>query len=190
MAYDATSGFHDIKPLPEFSPTPLWILILGSIILTAIALYLAQKLYKKLRKIPEINISPEEKLEQGLEQLKRLKGKKEISVRELSSRLSLLEREYLEEKLAFNAPDMTYEELRVALNKVLLGKAGFSEERKEEIKQLVGETLKKFDAITYSNQSEGIELGNSLFDEIFSSLSVLPELFFKQEPLKQEEENQ
>ena len=39
--YDATTGFRDIKPPPQFSPLPLQSLLLGALLLTVLALAIA-----------------------------------------------------------------------------------------------------------------------------------------------------
>ncbi len=110
--HDASSGFHDIKPLPLFSPFPIWLVIfvvIGSLLLALLYYYLKKR---KLNK--QENLSPltaEQEALAALEELERKAKKREITLRELSTSLSLLYRRFLERSFSFHATDQTIKEI-------------------------------------------------------------------------------
>ena len=134
VAHDAAEGFHDLKPLPEFSPLPetaLWTLLL-----LAAAAALGYLLYKKIKRGPKPPpapppIPPDEAALAEIDALEGLRRKNALDVRELCARLSALARRYLEQMLEIPAAEQTTAEVLKALPPAL--KATFSAVSQERL---------------------------------------------------------
>lgn len=119
-APDASTGFHDIKPLPEFNPiSTLWFLPLA--VLLAYALY---RWWKKKADAPRVrpSIPQRDPLEVALERLSRLEQQISagaISVREFAVSLSLILRTCWQNVLHFEATEQTVGEVAMSLPSAL-----------------------------------------------------------------------
>lgn len=114
--HDAKTGFHDIKPLPEFHPSALpsiltW-LVLALLFATLCYLILRKKPKKLAAKVEKI-LSPEEKAYAALRELRSDLEKTGINVRDFSNSISEIVRGYLEETFHFPAQELTPKEIEI-----------------------------------------------------------------------------
>lgn len=105
------SVFHDIKPLPKFSPLPLWPFLLLATIAIALFLYWVKRRKQSTVIVAEKRVSPEERARQALKTLAGRREGGECAVRELGTELSLLLREFVEAVCHFPAAELTVKEL-------------------------------------------------------------------------------
>lgn len=113
--YDAQSGFHDIKPLPLFSPFPFSALFIAlAILLAAIGLYLFSRYRRRQTCFPQVSI--EAPLPQALKAIAALQNAKiseEVHLRHFALELSFILRRYIERVFHFPALESTSHELSV-----------------------------------------------------------------------------
>jgi hypothetical protein len=159
MTHDATTGFNDIKALPEFAP-PSYFQIVLSIAFGVILLLIVVKAYSKLRrqmkKTEEKTSSKEVAISHIGSLLEQLKAEK-ISIREYSSEVSLAFRGFLEEQLGLPATDLTSKEIASSLLPALLENS--PEAETEQLKMLKTRTtkiLQSFEGITFKRHNEAI----------------------------------
>ncbi|MCB0359287.1 MAG: hypothetical protein KDD44_06615 [Bdellovibrionales bacterium] len=111
LLLDASSGFHDIKPVPEFSPFPTEVvLIIAAIVLAALALaYLYHRQFRKTgTSLSEPAISPFASAIDSLRALaKTLRSNDAAAISEIASQSSLALRTYLEQVFAIPAAERT-----------------------------------------------------------------------------------
>ncbi len=113
MAHDASTGFHDIKPLPEFNPFPLFP-VLGALIAIALLVLLARYFKKRKQKQfepPSKVLAPEAIALGEIARLTELSTNGEIELRFLAVTLSLVIRAYLEAVFKIPATDQTTREV-------------------------------------------------------------------------------
>jgi len=145
MKHDATTGFQDIKALPDFIEVSLWS-YLPWVIATIFCALLLFQIIKKIRaktKTQESNIylDSQKNLERLLKQLR----EEEISLKVFSSESSLILRNVIEVFYSFPAKDLTNKEIKSKLSQTSVSS------------KLLGET---------------IELLSSLEETVFSKKSV------------------
>jgi len=109
--HDATSGFHDIKPLPEFSPFPVLAAAIAAALLALLLLWLWWRRRPKKLPPPPPALTPIETARRDLQQLELLVRDHRITLRDFASRLSLIIRVYLEQTLHFSAAEQTVQEV-------------------------------------------------------------------------------
>jgi len=156
-AHDASTGFHDIKALPEFSYVlPLWVWFL-LVLVVALAGFFYYKLKhpKAQVEIAPPPLPPVEIATRQLRELERRRISGEIQLREFSTSLSVVLRSYLESVLHFSATDQTNREvvqhLIVVIKKCL---PTLSKEKRSEITSANEEILRVCELLTFSNDSE------------------------------------
>lgn len=113
MTHDASTGFHDIKPLPEFHPFPFLFIstIVAVILIATLLFFLWKRRSKKVSLPPPPPPAPEKVALDELRRLEQLREHHEIELRVLASNLSLTLRKYLEAALLFQASDQTLSEV-------------------------------------------------------------------------------
>lgn len=148
---DARSGFHDIKPLPEFTPIP-WAPLLAGLAFLSI-LYLLWKTWKSRKNRPTAPQPPEPAIVRCSRTLKMLLQRKSVSpedTRSLAAGLSSAVRSYLEERLCFPALEQTSFELRHSLpNQLSQALPTVSKESLSETTQSLVAILKTCEQITF-----------------------------------------
>ncbi len=117
--HDAGTGFHDIKALPEFTPFPWTSALLGLAALCILLLILLRRRAPAQTPKPAPPLSPLDSALGELRQLALLRRDQRISLREFSSRCSLVYRGYLEDCFQFPARDRTSAETVAELPLVL-----------------------------------------------------------------------
>lgn len=178
---DSKEIFHDIKPLPEFHPLPLgW--ILGFLILLLLYLLYRQRkksLTNKLKLQIPTGLNPKDLALEQLKLLNEMRLKKELPLRELSSRISLVQRTYLEKVLNFNACEQTVYELTFLLAKMLIKKLPQTPiEVLEKISDQLQRNLRLLDSISFGNKTADIYTFDSseLIAVLESSKEVILEI--------------
>lgn len=156
--HDAQSGFHDIKPLPEFSPFPvivLWLFCVLVAIGVAIVLWMRRN-KEQGSSTPSAPPIPDD--QQALADLQELEMKytaQKIALRELGSSSSLVLRTYLARSLQFPATELTNREVKLQLPMALERKLPVaSDSQKLEIERSVERLLKFFERITFAAGAE------------------------------------
>lgn len=135
--HDATTGFHDIKPLPAFHPLP-WETLLTLLAALLIAAALAVLYRRRRRRQPVAAIvSP---LESALGTFDRIQ-RSSADVRTLATEVSFAVRRFLEDELRFPATDETVQEVASRLPAALISRSGGKRERIEHLSTGVLETL-------------------------------------------------
>ncbi|MCC6933062.1 MAG: hypothetical protein IT292_07390 [Deltaproteobacteria bacterium] len=112
--HDARSGFHDITAIPDFFPSLLtWSSFLALLIIFALALliFIIARKKKQLPIQPERKLSPLELAYQQMDILFKQWQAQTISLRALSSELSLLVRSFIDQVWNFPADDRTAKEI-------------------------------------------------------------------------------
>ena len=155
---DAAEGFHDIKPLPEFTPFPatfFW--SLAVLLIVAALVYWAYR--RQFKQSSTIAVAPPVPADisaiSELEALEALRQSKAISVRELCARISLSLRKYLEATLKFPASEQTTSEVLKALQPAL--KKDFPttpQERLAENYRTIRSLLKFCERVAFEKASE------------------------------------
>ena len=120
--YDPSTGFHDIKPAPEFAAPPMmqpWLFALFALIIAG-AVYLRLRGRFGSKSIKSIEISPLKRFDLELNGIEERQAAHSIEIREFAGRLSLALRSYLEAQLSsgktpFPAVDCTVPEVLTAL---------------------------------------------------------------------------
>jgi len=116
--HDAKTGFHDIKPIPQFFPAPPPILELALVLLGLLLLvFLLKKFIKKKEPFKEF-IPPARRAEASLREQRKLlqKNKNNLeALREISSNCSVIIRLYLEESFSIPASKKSIFELEETL---------------------------------------------------------------------------
>lgn len=117
MTHDASTGFHDIKPLPDFHPFPYLLVstIVATILIATVLFFLWKRRNKKVSLPSPPPPAPETIAFNELRRLEQLREHHEIELRVLASNLSLTLRQYLEAALLFQASDQTLSEVLVNL---------------------------------------------------------------------------
>ena len=113
MAGEATEVFHDLKPLPDFIPIPLWPVVLA-VVLGAL-LWLLARGRKTAPSKPAPVESPQEEALRELSALRLQREEGVVNVRAFSLRLSFALRRYLERVISLPATDLTSAEVAAAL---------------------------------------------------------------------------
>jgi len=170
-------NFHDIKPLPQFSPIP-WnylYLLIGLLALLAL-FYRLRKLWRQERVVAPAPIVPP--LEAALNELALLDGarrRSEISVRELCSHISLLLRLYLEKRLSFPAVEQTTAEVQVSFPPVLARKLPLlSKERHISLSGMCRTLLRNLERYTFgTNSAETLALQGAEISALFPAAETL-----------------
>ncbi len=115
--HDATTGFHDIKPLPLFHPFP-WGWMLVTIVILGVG-YIIWRLYTAKPESfiqPTPPTPPDETALHALRDLKRRLDSGETVFRSLAASLSFVLRSYLEQALDFPAAEETPREVMQSLS--------------------------------------------------------------------------
>jgi hypothetical protein len=177
VTHDATTGFHDIKPLPQFvvnaPPLAPWIAaILAFALLVFVLIVLRRRFLRSM-----VNRADAEPVEARLErELMNLKGAK-LSARDAGERLSFLLRSYIEERFAIPAEDRTNRELLDDLSpslKKLLPVLG--EEKREALKSECAIILCASERLTFADHSG--DLDESEFIQLVDRSQALVRNFF------------
>ncbi len=114
LLHDPSTGFHDIKPLPEFHPVPIGLIV--GLAAAALLMLLFYYWYKKqfqregMRSF-EQQLPPNVRALEEIRTLERAAERNAISVDELSARASITLRRFIEEVYGFGATDCTTKEL-------------------------------------------------------------------------------
>ncbi len=158
MAYDASNGFHDLKPLPLFNPWPANSILAVAAIL---CLLLAAIWYLYRRKHPESHkhsappLPPEVEALTEIRRLGQLREDNAILIRDLAQRLSLALRVYLEKVLYFPASDQTPKEVNLVLGEKLKKKLPtVPKELLDELQSGLNSTLRFCEQAAFSPRSE------------------------------------
>ena len=158
MAHDASTGFHDIKPIPQFFPFPthiLWAVLLASAVFIVLHLLFGRsKTRKSSTHLPPAK--PPHELALGLiDEIDQSFASGRLDLRNAGTRSSLALRQYLEQTLALQATDLTNRELKVLVPKVI-DKALHSEssQQREELSTRILNTLVSLEWLTYSDRSD------------------------------------
>lgn len=155
LLHDATSGFHDIKALPEFAPFPFHLIIISMVIVClAAALYWLYKRQTTNHQIPESPKSAFVVAIEEIEQIERARQEGRISLRDIGTRTSLAVRKYLASSLDFPADDQTTREVVTLLRSEL--PRAFSSNSSTDIDELherTSQALFQLERITYSGDS-------------------------------------
>lgn len=155
--HDARTGFHDIKPLPDFSPFPLWqaVLILSAVLLLALLVWYYRRRSTAAQLPPPEPPPPDAVALLEIRRLTQLRSAKEIVLRELATRLSVAVRKFLESSFRFPATDQTPGEVCSSLPLNL--KAALPtipKERLEELHAQVGSVLRFCENAAFSPGAE------------------------------------
>lgn len=178
LLHDASKGFHDIKPLPEFSPSYSddILLALG---LLAVAVLLGM-LWRKFsnRSTPE-HTEVVDPLKEALLELHNLSKSSYSSTeefKELITKGSLAFRRALECLLRLPAPEMTVNELEQKLSQSLNSRFTELEPAKStQLLRSISSLLRSFEKQTYGVLSNDIA-STLLATKLESTLKVLAEL--------------
>jgi hypothetical protein len=156
MIHDATTGFHDIKPLPEFMYSSINpIIIFLFIFLLLVGLYIYRKKIKAVNSFAGNNLPPEMIALHRLNELTRQLKNESINLRDFSTSMSLCLREYLGRIFEFNAVDQTSKEVHIALtDRIYVCLPSVSESEISRILSDVSEIFKLSDFITFSTSPE------------------------------------
>lgn len=184
--HDASQGFHDIKPLPDFVPTNfVWILAFVLLIaLLFLALYLLKR-QKACLPVPAPR-SPEDVALEQIGLLEHKRAKNEIDIRNLSSSLSLALRGYLEAVFCFPATDLTNREVVEALPAFLKKKLfQLPENTRLEVIATVGRALHDCSFLAFGTNSDSLYAltDSRVTQAITDSITLIQELsrYLKQE---------
>jgi hypothetical protein len=156
---------NDIKPPPDFYPQPLywWYLKLILFVLALVCLVLVlRRLWRYFKRKEEvvIKISPLAKAEQELQTLAAERDQRRINLRDYSSRLSLVLREFVSARLEVSVGDeLTVREFCNEFEKLLLIKIPeLPAELSREIRDGVNRVLIWSERATYSDLAEAMYL--------------------------------
>ena len=176
LLHDAAKGFHDIKPLPAFSPsirdevsTLLW--VFAALLVVAVIAKVWQRRNQSTELSPQENV-----LEQQIEILKRISDttySDPEEFRRLATEASLTFRRALENLLEIPAAESTVTELDSSLpNAIEIKAAGLSPVERTQLKRNIFASLRAFEKYTYGVLSERIE-SNVLQKRLSSVIEVL-----------------
>lgn len=150
--HDASTGFHDIKPLARFdaSANPLPYFVAAALVLLAL---LGTGLMLKRRKRPALPppICPLTLAKSQLETLQTKQWHSEAEFRELCTASSLAFRSGIESLLSIPAPEMTVSELQQALPKALTTSEDNKSRKAQRVslEQKINATLRWYERNTY-----------------------------------------
>jgi hypothetical protein len=155
--HDARTGFHDIKPLPAFSPLPVLqiALFLLAVLLLGVLVYYYRRRSKMPELLPPAPAAPDAVALFEIRKLGQLRLSRDIVLRELAIRLSFVVRNYLEAAFKFSATDQTPQEvcadLPVHLKKTL---PTIPKDRLEEVYAQIGSALRFCETAAFSAGAE------------------------------------
>lgn len=175
LKHDARTGFRDIKPIPEFSPVNIP-LIVGALLLLLVlfgARYWLRK-RRELALLPPPPPSPEKIALQELTQLLRSWEQRQIALRELSHKLSLTLRIFLEATLKFPASESTVREISSELPRALARFRTGSQLDKDKLGAEIIELLKQCDRLSFSAQTEAESENYQRGDTVQTSGNSVP----------------
>ena len=156
---DASSGFHDIKPLPEFHPFPIELVgcTAGLLLLSLLIWWYFKNRKREPKIVPAPPLSPLEQAQREFADLEILRVNKRISLRDLGSRYSLAMRLYLERRMNFSAAEQTVAEVCAAFPaRVKARLPTFSKDRTQELTAQLKTQLRFFEQLAFSNRSSEI----------------------------------
>ena len=154
LLHDARTGFHDIKPIPEFYPAEAigWLIPLVVIAAAAATVFLLRR-RSGIAKHPVE--SPYEKVRRNLDGLESKRVHGQISSRELAAELSLALRLFLEETLFFPAMEQTGREIEGALPRALRNAfPAFAREERLGLSRRISQALNSCELLTYARNTE------------------------------------
>ena len=188
--HDATSGFHDIKPLPEFSPFPI---IAASVAAALLALALLWYWWKRRPEKPipaPLPLTAIEIARKQLKQLELLVRDHRITLRDFASQLSLTVRNYLEQTLQFPAAEQTVDEVSRRLPDAFRRSLPLqSPDRTSDFSAALRTLLRRLEELAFADDSTerfhlgGIEVTSSL-EQAGLMINNLHELLRKEEERK------
>ena len=157
--HDPSMGFHDIKPLPEFSPIPLSAIIAATAIILLI--FLLYRLYKRQSRevvSTKSSIAPHSASIEKLRLLDTKRREDAIGLRDLASEVSICFRTYLEHAGKFPASDLTVKEVKQALSisPVFMNLSELSNEIVQNLKFLETVAFSSNSLGEYSNDSPAV----------------------------------
>lgn len=160
MVHDASTGFHDIKPIPVFSPLPLKALVAAALMICVLSLclwLLRRKFPDKARTVAVP--PPPTPIEVALAQfdsLLRDVQSQSVSLRDLGTRSSLALRAYFGTLLQIPGTDLTTKEFLEKVQLVLRQSSGATlpPKAQEDLLRRAGEVLRFCEWVTFSSQSE------------------------------------
>lgn len=165
MKHDATTGFHDIKPLPTFSlATNNLVLISFLFPILLLALFL---LIKKLHSRKPISLdtqpSPHQIAKTEISKLETQREEEKINDKLFSTLLSQEIRTYLAAVLSFPAEDFTPYEINEALTKLLKQKIpGTSEDKRKLWRHELISFLLLIEQLAYASESAADSSANQV----------------------------
>lgn len=183
--------FHDIKPLPTFSPFPWTYVWSGIGVLACLLLFLLLKKIRQNRNqlaAEPLRLPPADEALAELNRLNELRREGRISLRDLSSRVSLLLRLYLERRMGFPAVEQTAFEvgtnLPLALARAL---PVLAKERHIASTNRVKALLRNLERFTFADTStEYFHLESNEVNALFPEVETIIREF--ETALKREEE--
>ena len=170
--HDATTGFIDIKPVPNFSAPISWGLW-GPIVLGILAsIFIYKFLVRKPMAVVAMRISPAERSLSRVRELDALRVKKQIELRDLGVQLSLTVRGVIEDLLQINAREMTAGELERHLPQTLASKLrSTSRDKQQALGKIAIAVVRGCEQISFAEDSENsFTLEGPEFSEIFASI--------------------
>lgn len=164
QVYDAQSGFHDIKPLPQFYPVNWQLLLPLMLVIVLIAFgYLFLKRRRNRVFVKDAGESADVQALKALETLESNRKMSQIPLRDLSQELSRILRSYLEKSLGIQALELTRSQLeRVLILNLPKALPLISSENSSRLIAEIDEVIKLCDWITFSNNPEAIYSLNSI----------------------------
>lgn len=154
LLHDPSSGFHDIKPLPEFHPLPLGLIagLLAAALAGALSAYWYRKQGRGAASGPATPPSPPHvRALEELRELERSSKRRAVSVDMLSARASITLRTYIEEILGFGATDCTTKELLAQLpSRLAAAPIGFDPQAAGTRARQAGVLFEFFDYLSFA----------------------------------------
>jgi hypothetical protein len=177
---DASVGFHDIKPLPDFHPFPYF--EVGCLFAAFAALLLGYIFWRRRRARRDVappeapQLSPYETALQEIRRLELLRKDRRLSLRDYGTGISLAVRTYVERTFGFPASDQTVAEVVTALPGAFKRALPLvPRDRAAELTAELRGRLKFFERLAFAADSSEVYHWDSpeLLDAIERSLSLL-----------------
>lgn len=166
--HDVSTGFKDIKPIPEFSLSGAYTLGVTTILFLVLFLYGLWKVFKRT-KAPQIvpEISAHILATEGITELDAKRKKGLISTKEYCSSVSLCMRKYFDSSLSIPADDLTLFELRQRLPLAIERQLSFAPHNyKTSLKERILTALSYLETVTYAHATQ-----SNNFERELSSVS-------------------
>ena len=186
---DASSGFHDIKALPDFHPIPLAEICAAFMLATALWYFLSYRRRRnRMKSLPVRVLSPLECVFEDISVLEHEREQRRVGSREFGTRLSLSLRRFVQDVFGFPAVERTAPELESRLVHALQERlpAASPDDLQGSGKKFVN-IVRLCERAAYAHDAEErYPVDCEAFSEALGNAKELPSKF--DEWLKQEEE--